>query len=224
MIITIDGPAGTGKSTVAKRFAKWLGFNCFCTGALYRAISWKILHEKISLSDYDQISNLISHFSFDFQKIDGRNHYFIDGVDCTHAIFDRKVTEIVSEVSAMKNIRDVINPILITFSKQGSAIFEGRDMGTTVFPNADLKFFLTATPEVRAQRRFKEFQEKQGHSAGLTFEKILADLSKRDLYDSEREIAPLKQASDAILIDTSHLSIEDVINKMKEFYEKWKMQ
>lgn len=224
MIITIDGPAGTGKSTVAKRFADWLGCNCFCTGALYRAISWKILHEKISLSDYDQISNLISHVLFDFQKIDGKTHYFIDGIDCTSAIFDRKVTEIVSEVSAMKNIRDAITPIVISFAKQGSAVFEGRDMGTVVFPHADLKFFLTATPEVRAKRRLKELQEKQNGSSNVTFEKILADLSKRDLYDSEREIAPLKQAMDAILIDTSNLSIEDVINQMKEFYEKWKMQ
>jgi cytidylate kinase len=211
MIITIDGPAGTGKSTVAKKLAETLGFAYFDTGALYRAISWKILQEKISLTDREKLEEILYQFSFCQEK----DRYFVNGEDVTAVIRSQAVTEIVSEVSAMKVVRDALKPIQIEFSKKGSVVFEGRDLGTVVFPHAEIKFFLTASPEVRAKRRLKELRRLGASS--VTLEKVLEDIHERDRFDSGREIAPLKKPSDAIVIDTTHLSIEEVVNTLKKY-------
>jgi len=214
-IITIDGPAGTGKSTAAKRLASAIGFSYFDTGALYRAITWKVLQEKLSLDDKKNFDALLRKFTFHIKK--GR--YFVEDVDVTTAIRTKEVTALVSEVSALSKVRETLKPIQIAVAKETDAVFEGRDLGTVVFPHSDLKFFLTAEPKVRAKRRFKELQEKFPHQK-FSFEKILKDIQERDLFDSSRAVAPLKQAEDALLIDTSALSIQEVIALMKSHYDQ----
>eukprot|EP01066_Platyproteum_vivax_P005339 Platyproteum_vivax@DN16779_c0_g1_i1.p1 len=154
--ITIDGPAGTGKSTVAKGLAEELGFSYFDTGALYRAITWKVLQENLSLDDHKKLDTLLKTFSFHIKE--GR--YFVGDVDVTMALRTKDVTALVSEVPALSKVRAVLKPIQISAAKEMDAVFEGRDLGTVIFPHADLKFFLTARAEVRAERRFKELQKK----------------------------------------------------------------
>jgi len=214
MIITIDGPSGTGKSTVAKGLAAALNITYFDTGALYRAISWKLLESKVSYQNKEDLQKLLSGFSFNIRVKEGEKRYFVGSVDVTSAIRTPEVTAIVSEVSALKEVRDALKPIQVNFSKEMDVVFEGRDLGTIVFPHADVKFFLTARPDVRANRRFLELQKKFPTKT-FSLEKTLKDIEERDAYDSSREIAPLKKADDAILIDTSDLTIAEVIEKMK---------
>lgn len=218
-IITIDGPAGTGKSTVAKYLAATLGFTYFDTGALYRAISWKVLQEKLQLDDAKALENLLSTFSFHIKKESLETLYFVGEIDVTIAIRTKEVTAIVSKVSALNRVREALKPIQLSIAKEGNTVFEGRDLGTVVFPNADLKFFLTARLEVRAERRYQELKKKFP-TQPVSFDKILKEIEKRDRFDSDREIAPLKQAQDAILVDTSSLEIHQVVDQMKSIYGK----
>ncbi|MCP5503862.1 MAG: (d)CMP kinase [Chlamydiales bacterium] len=221
MIITIDGPAGTGKSTTAKKFADAIGFTYFDTGALYRAISWQILETEISYQDEEALSKLLKEFSFHIDVIEGNKRYFVGNKDVTTAIRSKEVTAIVSEVSALKKVRDALKPLQVNFSKEIDVVFEGRDLGTVVFPHAQLKFFLTARPEVRAKRRYRELVQKFPNQT-FSYETILKEIQERDVYDSTREHAPLKQAEDAILVDTSDLTIEEVTDKLKQIYQEKK--
>lgn len=217
MIITIDGPAGTGKSTVAKQFAGAIGFTYFDTGALYRAISWSILDQNIIYKDEEALSTLLKTFTFRIRTIEGEKRYFVGSRDVTNEIRTKEVTAIVSEVAALKKVRDALKPIQVNFGKEIDVVFEGRDLGTVVFPHAHLKFFLTARPEIRAKRRYQELVKKfpdQSFSYGT----ILKEIEERDTYDSQRELAPLKCAEDAILVDTSDLTIEEVTARLKEIY------
>ncbi|WP_194846993.1 (d)CMP kinase [Candidatus Neptunochlamydia vexilliferae] len=220
--ITIDGPAGTGKSTVAKRLADALGFTYFDTGALYRAISWQVLTTGISHQDKEALAALLKDFTFEIRMADGSKHYFVGATDVTKAIRTKEVTAIVSEVSALEEVREALKPMQVNFSKETDVVFEGRDLGTIVFPNAHLKFFLTARAEVRAERRFKELQEKFPDQS-FSYETILSEIKNRDAFDSSRELAPLKQAEDAILVDTSDITIEEVVEQMEtEFHKRAK--
>ena len=214
-VITIDGPAGTGKSTVAKGLAEKLGFSYFDTGALYRAITWKVIQENLSLEDHKKLDTLLKTFSFHIKE--GR--YFVGDVDVTMALRTKDVTALVSKVSALSKVRAVLKPIQIAAAKEMDAVFEGRDLGTVIFPHADLKFFLTARAEVRAERRFNELQKKFPEQT-FSLEKICKDIQERDRFDSSRSVAPLKQAEDAVLVDTSDLSIQEVINEMKSIYNQ----
>lgn len=214
-VVTIDGPAGTGKSTVAKGLAEALGFSYFDTGALYRAITWKVLQERISLDDHKKLGALLKAFSFHIKE----GHYYVGTTDVTKAIRSKEVTAHVSAVSALSQVREALKPIQVSVSEETDAVFEGRDLGTVVFPHADLKFFLTARAEVRAQRRLKDLQEKFPEQS-FSFEKILQEIQERDTYDSNRTLAPLKQADDAVLVDTSGLSIVEVIDQMKGIYDQ----
>lgn len=217
MIITIDGPAGTGKSTVAKGFAKALGFTYFDTGALYRMISWQVLKQGIQYEDKQALSALLENFTFDIRSVAGEKHYFVENQDVTTAIRTKEVTAIVSKISALQEVRKALKPLQVSFGQKKDVVFEGRDLGTVVFPKADLKFFLTARAEVRAKRRYKELQKKFPHQTG-NYESIFKGIRERDELDSTREYAPLKQAKDASLIDTSDLTIQEVIDQMKEVY------
>ncbi|MCB1109830.1 MAG: (d)CMP kinase [Chlamydiia bacterium] len=223
MIITIDGPSGTGKSTVARGLAEVLGMTYFDTGALYRAISWQILEKKISCDQKEALSSLLESFTYRIRMVEGEKHYFVGKTDVTQAIRSPEVTAIVSEVSALKEVREALKPLQVNFSKEMDVVFEGRDLGTVVFPQAEIKFFLTARPEVRAERRFKELQRKFPDQT-FSFDETLQEIQKRDQFDSSREIAPLKRAEDAILIDTSDLTVEEVIQKMQHLTEKRKMR
>ncbi len=201
MIITIDGPAGTGKTTVAKKVAEKLGVNYFDTGAMYRAVTFCVLQNKINLEDESALKQLLEGFLFDIKD----KRYYVGSEDVTEAIRTREVTQYVSEVAAKSIVRQHLVNIQRKFGEKKDAVFEGRDIGTVVFPNAEHKFFLTAAPEVRAERRYKELDGKQSHK------EVLQNILKRDHLDSTREVSPLKQAEDAHLVDTSTLSIDEVI-------------
>ena len=221
MIVTIDGPSGTGKSTVAKKLAEKLGYTYFDTGALYRAISWKILADDIPLADLDAIEQMLRTFSFHLGTHLGQKIYKVDTHDVTKAIRSQEVTAIVSEVSAMKCVRDAMRPLQELFSHEGPTVFEGRDLGTVVFPHADVKFFLTAQPAVRAKRRLKDLQQKFPERASeFIYEDILQKIEDRDAYDSSRKLAPLKQADDAILVDTSQMTIDEVVATLENYVKE----
>ena len=205
MIVAIDGPAGTGKTTVAKGVAAKLKVTYFDTGALYRAVTWKMLKDGKSLNDLDSV---LSDFSYEIDDSNLDKKYFVNGIDITKEIRSREVTANVSAVSAEKIVREALKPIQINFAESHDVVFEGRDLGTVVFPNAEYKFFLTAKPEIRAKRRFLELKKT------IEYATILSEIKKRDQFDSERELAPLKAAQDAVLVDTSDLTIEEVIDKI----------
>jgi cytidylate kinase len=216
MIITIDGPSGTGKSTVAKGVAKRLKFTFFDTGAMYRCVAWKILKEGIDPSDETRIGALMPSFAFEMRTDpQGERAYFVDGEDITSQIRSRHVTDASSKIATYAAVRKALVSVQRRFGLGCSAVFEGRDMGTVVFPDADLKIFLTACPQVRAQRRYRELLTKfPDIGSTLSEEKILQEIEERDRTDSTRLISPLKQAEDAILIDTSNLSISQVIDQI----------
>lgn len=211
-IITIDGPAGSGKSTIAKALAKELGFFYFDTGLLYRSVTWKIVQENISLTDHKGLDRLLKTFSFHIK--DGR--CFVGDVDVTSSLRTNTINKFVSEVSAIDRVRDLLKPIQIAATKRGDVVFEGRDLGTIIFPHADLKFFLTARIEVRTERRCKE--ENQDLPKALLLEEVVKNIQVRDQLDSTRPVAPLQQAQDAVLIDSSDLTIQEVVDMMRERY------
>lgn len=221
MIITIDGPAGTGKTTVAKRVAEALQFPYFDTGAMYRAVTWMLLEEHVPLSDLEKVGEFLTRFQFSIQLQKGEKRYFVGSRDVTSEIRTMKITAHVSEVSAMKIVRESIWRIQRDFAAHGNAVFEGRDLGTVVFPDAAIKIFLTAAPEVRAERRLAEFTQKYPHeAANLDHDKMLKDMMRRDEYDSTREVAPLKCPEDAYVIDTSHLTIDQVVDEIIHYKQK----
>lgn len=224
MIITIDGPAGSGKSSAAKKLAEYLNFEFFDTGAMYRAVTWYLLEKKVDISNESDLQNHLQNFIFDIREGEAKEkRYFVNDKDVTKLIRLHDVTNKVSEVSAIKIVRLHVVEIQRTFGRKCNAVFEGRDMGTVVFPYADVKFFLSANPKVRAERRFLELSEKFPELAPTyNFESILSDIKRRDEIDSNREISPLKRAEDAYLIDTSKLSLQQVTSKLIKKVERYR--
>ncbi len=217
MIITIDGPVATGKSTIAKALAEELGYIYFDTGAMYRALTWLAIEKNYHVDNPEELAELLKNFVFDIKIKFGERRYLVNKIDVTQDIRRNAVTERVSEVSANSQVREALVAMQRHFAEGINAVFEGRDMGSVVFPNADLKIFLTARPEVRAQRRYDELKAKFPREAeNLTLEKVLEGVNARDHYDSTRVNSPLKQAADAILVDTSNLSIDDIVLKILE--------
>lgn len=218
MIITIDGPIATGKSTIAKRLAHEIGFIYFDTGAMYRCITYDFLKQQVNADDPEALMTFLRKFKFEIKIKHGDRYYFVDGEDVTLKIRGEEVTSNVSRISAITAVREKLVSLQRELAVGVNAVFEGRDMGTVVFPNAQLKIFLTGRPEVRAARRFAELREKfPKETENLTLEKVLKDINARDDYDSHRENSPLKQADDACVVDTSDLSIDEIILKILEF-------
>ena len=211
MIIAIDGPAGVGKSTVAKLLAARLGYLYLDTGALYRAVAWKVLREKTQPEDAERVCQLLSTTSIHMHFQHGSMQVLVDGHDITGELRTPDVTASASVVSAIPAVREWLLPIQRQIGQRGSVVAEGRDMGTTVFPTAPLKFFLDADATVRADRRHRELVSA-GHNGPL--EKTYQDLSGRDSRDRNRAVAPLVPAADARHIDTSALSVEEVVSQM----------
>lgn len=225
MIITIDGPVATGKSTIAKQVAKMLGFIYLDTGAMYRCLTYGILLKGVSLDDHQALKTILDGFKFEFKVIKGERHYFVDGKDVTLDIRSPEITAAVSKISALKEVREKLVTIQRDFAKGVNAVCEGRDLGSVVFPHASLKIFLTGHDKVRAKRRLDEFKAKfPDKTESLTLDEAVKEINARDLYDSTREHSPLKKADDAIEIDTSHLSVIEVVDRILELVEKRKSQ
>jgi len=220
-IVTIDGPAGTGKTTVAKKVAEKLKLPYFDTGAMYRSVSYLLLQKGISPSDEDKVKELLRNFRFEIKGEGGDRRYYACGIDVTDEIRSAAVNGIVSEVAALGFVRKEIWKIQRNSAKKRGGVFEGRDMGSVVFPKAWIKIFLTARPEVRAQRRLDEVLQKRPQDAeGMDREKMCAELMRRDEADSKREIAPLICPKDAYVVDTTDLSIDEVVERIVEYAEK----
>lgn len=215
MIIAVDGPSGAGKSTVARILAKKLGFLYIDTGAMYRALTLKALENKIPVSDEKQINGLAAGVKIDLRNnFDGSLSVMLDGRDVSLDIRQARITRFVSDVAKIKEVREVMVKMQRELGHKKDCVLDGRDIGTVVFPDAQKKFFIDAVPKVRVERRFKELK---GLGQDVTINDVEKDLSNRDKIDSTRQVSPLRKAEDAIYIDTSDLSIEQVVDKMLEF-------
>ena len=208
MIIAIDGPAGSGKSTIAKLVALELGFEYLDTGAMYRMVTLRLVNKKISLEDIRSIEKELKNMKIDILN----NRFFLNNVDVTDEIRTPIVSENVSKVAKIKEIRYKMVELQREISKSKNTILDGRDIGSNVLPNAKYKFFLTADARKRAERRLLELNSKGDYSQSL--EEVLADIEYRDKQDSERSNAPLVQVADAIGIDTSNISIEQTLEAL----------
>ena len=211
--IAIDGPAGAGKSTIAKALAKELGYYYVDTGAIYRTVAYFLDLLGISPKDADGVERYIDELTVTIEYDEtGRQHMIMNGMDVTDEIRTQDISQKASLVSAHKVVRDMLLDMQRDVARHNNVIMDGRDIGTVVLPNATVKIFLTASAEVRAQRRTDELLSK---GQKVSYEQTLKDIKQRDHQDSNRPIAPLKQAKDAILLDTSKLDIDGVIGEMK---------
>lgn len=215
MIVAIDGPSGAGKSTVAKAVAKRLGFSCLDTGAMYRAIAWWALANQVALDDAQTLGRAAREHEISFGHVADDpvpRRVFLDGTEITEEIRTGEIDRAVSPVSSIPAVREALVEQQRRIGNAGDYVVEGRDIGTTVFPNAEVKVFMTATAEERAHRRVRQNVDRG--VGDIDYESVLADIVRRDEIDSSRDTSPLRPADDAILIDTSDMFIEDVIGKI----------
>ena len=213
MNIAIDGPAGAGKSTIAKLVSKKLDFIYVDTGAMYRAIGLYFINNNTDVENEEELVKALDKIKIDIAYEDGVQHIYLNKVDVSKEIRNEKVGNMASKTSAYKPVRAKLLDLQRGLAAENDVIMDGRDIGTNILPNAELKIYLTASVEVRAKRRYDELVEK-----GETpeFETIKKDIEQRDYQDMNREIAPLKQAEDAILVDTSDMTIDEVVDKITE--------
>ena len=211
--IAIDGPAGAGKSTIARRLARELGYYYVDTGAIYRTVAYFLDLWGVSPRDVDGVNRYIDELTVEIAyDEDGKQHMIMNGMDVTEDIRTPEISKLASQVSAHKAERDMLLDIQRDVARKHNVIMDGRDIGTVVLPRADVKIFLTTAAEVRAERRCKE-QQARGEKAD--YRQVLKEIQDRDYQDSHREIAPLKQARDAVLLDTSELDIDGVVAAIK---------
>ncbi len=211
--VAIDGPAGAGKSTIAKVLAKELQFIYVDTGALYRTLGLAMLRAGIDTADVPAVTAALPEHTVSLEYVKGEQRVFLDGEDVSDMIRTPEVSMAASAVSALPPVRAFLLQTQREMAEKHSVVMDGRDIGTTILPNADVKIFLTASAEARATRRFAELQEK---GVSTTYEAVLEDMKKRDYDDSHRAISPLRQAEDAVLVDTSTLTLEESIAAMKQ--------
>ena len=217
--IAIDGPAGAGKSTIARKAASELGFIYVDTGALYRSVSYYCISAGADVSVPESVEKLLPEITPELRFIDGVQHVFVNGSDVSDKIRTPEVSMAASKVSAIPAVRAFLFDLQKNIARENDIIMDGRDIGTVVLPDADLKIFLTASPEARADRRYAELKDNPDAPA---YEQVLADIIKRDHDDSTRAIAPLKQADDAVLCDTTELSLEESIQTIIGMIKKVK--
>ena len=209
--IAIDGPAGAGKSTLARRLAEKLGFIYVDTGAIYRTVALKVLWEKADPADPAQVAPLLESLELHMGYENGEQKMYLEGEDVSAAIRRHKVSGAASQISAIPEVRAFLLDFQRKLAREGNVVMDGRDIGTVVLPGADLKIFLTAAPEARARRRLREL-EQRGQAAD--YEAILRDIKARDWQDEHRPIAPLRQAADAALLDTTDLNLEQSCDQL----------
>lgn len=218
MIVAIDGPAGTGKGTIASLISKRLNFTYIDTGAMYRCVALQMIRDGVGINDdIEKIKEILNKVKITFKNIDGKQHVFLNGEDVSDLIRTPEINEIVSPVSAIKEIRIRLVELQRDLGAEGDVIMEGRDITTVVFPNAEVKIYLTAEPEERAMRRYKELVAK---GVETTFEETLESLNKRDYNDMHKEMGALKIAEGAEVVDSTNLSIEEVYEVVKNIIER----
>ncbi len=213
IVVAIDGPAGSGKGTVTKLVGEKLGLVNIDTGATYRCVTLAAINKGYKLEEENKIVNLLNEIDIEFKKKENEEKVLLNGKDVTKEIRSKEVNEMVSQVSHIPKVRENMANFQRKIAEGKNVIMEGRDIGTNVFPNADVKIYLDATPEERAKRRMKQNEEKGIES---NYEEILENIKFRDHNDKTSSVAPLKQAEDAIYIDSSNLSIEEVTEKIIE--------
>ena len=205
-IITIDGPSGSGKSTVCRRIAARLGLGYIDTGAMYRCVGWAAREAGLNLNDREGLKKLLANLEISFRPNGEENRVFCNGHEVTRAIRTPEIDQLASAVSALDDVRRALLPLQRAAGGHRPAIIDGRDAGTVIFPDADLKIYLDADLETRARRRLRD----QARENGIDLEKVVEAIRQRDLADSSRTHAPLKKAADAILIDTTGMTIDEV--------------
>lgn len=212
--VAIDGPAGAGKSTVAKAAAKKLGFIYVDTGALYRTVGVNALRKGIDPKDADKVKATLDDIDVSLGFVDGSQHVFLNGEDVSEEIRLPASSMAASAVSAIPEVREFLLSLQRDIAKKNNCLMDGRDIGTVILPDAEYKFFFTASAEIRADRRCKELKEK---GIPADYETVLSEIKERDYNDSHRETAPLKQADDAVLIDSSYMTIEEAVDKIVSY-------
>lgn len=216
--VAIDGPASAGKSTVAKLVATKFNYIYCDTGAMYRAITYKVLQNKVDLDDEAAITKIVQNSVISFKPTENGQKVFIDGEDITEAIRSEKVTNSVSAVSAIGSVRKQLSDQQQTLAANGGIVMDGRDIGSTVLPNAEVKIFLIASVDERAERRYKENISK---GMDTSLEVLKQEIRDRDYKDSHRALSPLVKAKDAIEVDTTSMTINEVVEKISTIIEKY---
>jgi len=211
IIVAIDGPAGSGKSSTAKEVARRLGFIYIDTGAMYRTVTLETLRRKVDVKNEDQVAQIAKEITISFKWIEDVHHTFLNDEDVSDGIRSSMAADMVSPVSAIPGVREVLAERQRQMAMIDNIVMEGRDIGTNVFPDADYKFYMDADIRVRASRRIKDYQNI---GQDLSIDEIVLELQKRDKIDSSRSHSPLKKAKDAIIIDTTDLTFEEQVNKI----------
>lgn len=214
--IAIDGPVGSGKSTLAKMLATSLGFRFLDTGALYRGVACYIKYKNIDKIDEQSINKIVNELTIKIKFINNIQHVIINNLDFTAQLREEDISMLSSQISNYKSVRDKVLLLQREFAKENNCILEGRDIGTVILPNADVKFYLIADEKIRATRRYLQFK----NSNDASYEKVYSDLKKRDFDNIHREIAPLKPAKDSIIIDNTNMTIEECANLCMKYINK----
>ncbi len=213
LVIAIDGPAGAGKSTVAKELAKRLGYTYMDTGAMYRAFAWRVMEEAADLNDEEKLRRILKETRIELAEQDGHLRVFLDGLDVTDKIRTPELSQMASKVSSLKMVRERMVELQRAIGDEGGVVAEGRDIGTVVFPQAEVKIYLDASSQERARRRFEELK-RQGKQ--VTLEETLQEMDERDQRDKERAVAPLRKAEGATVIDSTYFGVDWVVERIMQ--------
>ena len=217
MIVAVDGPAGSGKGTVTKRIEKELGFLNLDTGATYRCVALQVLRENANLEDEEKIIKIANNINIEINNAGDKDIILLNGEDVSKEIRTKEVTAIVSQVSSIIPVRKKMVEVQRKLANGKNVIVEGRDIGTVVFPNADIKIYLDASEEIRAKRRYEENKQNE---IDTTYEEVLENVKMRDYNDMHKKVGALKKADDAIVVDSSNLTIDEVVEKIKNIIMK----
>lgn len=216
-VVAIDGPAGSGKGTITKQIAQRLNLVNVDTGAMYRCVTLKAIRSQIDSSELEKVEKMLDETNIEIERDGEIQTFLLDGENVSNQIRTPEVDSQVAKFAALACVRNKMTPLQRKMGEKENIIMEGRDIGTTVFPEADVKIYLDASVEERARRRYKQNQEK---GIEISYEEVLESIKQRHKLETEREIAPLRQAEDAIYIDSSNMTIEEVVEKISKIIEK----